>query len=133
MKFILRGLPGQCEKYTTSDKRKVNSVVVNKVADLNTEPDPIRSHRLGISYQTLRQTVVDQVPENKPASPNLTVRELRDFFLQESLCICPRSAFTFVKYLLYVRTSPWGMMSRAKQRDVVECPFATVRDPQRPP
>ena len=103
------------------------------MADLNTEPDPIRSHRLGISYQTLRQTVVDQVPENKPASPNLTVRELRDFFFQESLCICPRSAFTFVKYLLYVRTSPWWMMSRAKQRDVVECPFATARDPQRPP
>ena len=50
------------------------------MADLNREPDPIRSHRLGISYQTLRQTVVDQVPENKPASPNLTVRELRDFF-----------------------------------------------------
>ena len=55
------------------------------------------------------------------------------FFLQEILCICPRSAFTFVKYLLYVRTSPWWMMSRAKQRDVVECPFATARDPQRPP
>ena len=61
------------------------------MADLNTEPDPIRSHRLGISYQTLRQTVVDQVPENKPASPNLTVRELRDFFF--------KSLFVFVQDL----------------------------------